>query len=57
MFPTASPAEARHCLAVARGDIAKAAQVALHRQESGQSIVGNLNLLTVSISKYANFSD
>lgn len=49
MFPAASPAEARHCLAVAGGDIAKAAQLALHRQEAGQSLVSNLTFLTVSI--------
>lgn len=49
MFPAASPAEARHCLAVAGGDIAKAAQLALHRQEAGQSIVSNLTFLTVCI--------
>lgn len=49
MFPAASPAEARHCLAVAGGDIAKAAQLALHRQEAGQSIVSNLTFLTVRI--------
>lgn len=48
MFPEAGPAEARHCLAVAGGDIAKAAQLALHRQEAGQSIVSNLTFLTVS---------
>lgn len=47
MFPAASSAEARHCLAVAGGDIAKAAQLALHRQEAGQSIVSNLTFLTV----------
>lgn len=52
MFPAASSAEARHCLAVAGGDIAKAAQLALHRQEAGQSIVSNLTFLTVSISFY-----
>ncbi|XP_014212118.1 CUE domain-containing protein 2 [Copidosoma floridanum] len=46
MFPGASSAEARHCLAVAGGDIAKAAQLALHRQEAGQSIVSNLTFLT-----------
>lgn len=49
MFPSASAAEARHCLAVAGGDIGKAAQLALHRQEAGQSIVSNLTFLTVSI--------
>ena len=48
MFPGASTAEARHCLAVADGDIAKAAQLALHRQEAGQSIASNLTFLTVS---------
>jgi hypothetical protein len=32
---------------VAGGDIAKAAQLALHRQEAGQSIVSNLTFLTV----------
>lgn len=53
MFPGASPAEARHCLAVAGGDIAEAAQLALHRQEAGQSIVSNHTFLTVSI----NFPD
>ncbi|XP_011495918.1 PREDICTED: CUE domain-containing protein 2-B [Ceratosolen solmsi marchali] len=46
MFPGASSAEARHCLAVAGGDIAKAAQLALHRREAGQSIVSNLAFLT-----------
>lgn len=54
MFPAASTAEARHCLAVAGGDIAKAAQLALHRQEAGQSIVSNLTFLTV---RYFNSLD
>lgn len=47
MFPEASAAEVRHCMSVAEGDIAKAAQLALHRQEAGQSIVSNLAFLTV----------
>jgi len=55
MFPAASPAEARHCLAVAGGDIAKAAQLALHRQEAGQSIVSNLTFLTVRILLMTKF--
>ncbi|KAL7291040.1 hypothetical protein TKK_0015176 [Trichogramma kaykai] len=46
MFPEASAAEARHCLAVANGDIAQAAQLVLCRQEAGQSIVSNCALLT-----------
>lgn len=49
MFPAASLAEARHCLAVAGGDIGNAAQLVLHRQEAGQSIVSNLTFLAVSI--------
>lgn len=48
MFPAASPTEIRHCLAIAGGDIAKAAQLALHRQEAGQSITSNLTYLTVN---------
>lgn len=47
MFPGASPAEVRHCLAVAEGDVAKAAQLVLHRQEAGQSITSNMTFLTV----------
>ncbi|KAG8039814.1 hypothetical protein G9C98_000543 [Cotesia typhae] len=46
MFPAASRAEIRHCLAIAGGDPAKAAQIALHRQEAGQSISSNLTYLT-----------
>ncbi|XP_057341983.1 CUE domain-containing protein 2 [Microplitis mediator] len=46
MFPAASPAEIRHCLTIAGGDAAKAAQIALHRQEAGQSITSNLTYLT-----------
>ncbi|KAJ8687693.1 hypothetical protein QAD02_023487 [Eretmocerus hayati] len=49
MFPAASSAEIRHCLAVANGDIANAAQLALHRQEAGQSIVSNL-ILTARVN-------
>lgn len=48
MFPGATQAEVRHCLAVAEDDIAKAAQLVLHRQEAGQSITSNLTFLTVS---------
>lgn len=52
MFPAASPAELRHCIAVAGGDITEAAQLALHRQEAGQSIASNLTFVTVSILLY-----
>ncbi|XP_015602878.1 CUE domain-containing protein 2-A isoform X2 [Cephus cinctus] len=57
MFPGASPAEARHCLAVAGGDVAKAAQLVLHRQEAGQSLVGNLTFLTPSGRNKARVND
>ncbi|XP_015181050.1 PREDICTED: CUE domain-containing protein 2 isoform X1 [Polistes dominula] len=57
MFPAASPAEARHCLAVAGGDIARAAQLALHRQEAGQSIVSNLTFLTPNGRNKARVND
>lgn len=46
MFPEATAAEIQHCLAIADGDVAKAAQLALHRQEAGQSITSNLTYLT-----------
>ncbi|KOC63103.1 CUE domain-containing protein 2 [Habropoda laboriosa] len=57
MFPAASPAEARHCLAVAGGDIAQAAQLVLHRQEAGQSIVSNLTFLTPNGRNKARVND
>lgn len=57
MFPGASPAEARHCLAVAGGDIAKAAQLALHRQEAGQSIASNLTFLSPNGRNKARVND
>ncbi|OAD62925.1 CUE domain-containing protein 2 [Eufriesea mexicana] len=57
MFPAVSAAEARHCLAVAGGDIAKAAQLVLHRQEAGQSIVSNLTFLTPNGRNKARVND
>ncbi|XP_015117772.1 CUE domain-containing protein 2-A [Diachasma alloeum] len=57
MFPAASPAEIRHCLAIADGDITKAAQLALHRQEAGQSITSNLTYLTPNRRAKASVND
>ncbi|XP_043268018.1 CUE domain-containing protein 2 [Venturia canescens] len=57
MFPGASPAEVRHCLAVAEGDIAKAAQLVLHRQEAGQSITSNMTFLTPNRRNKARVND
>ncbi|XP_075218024.1 CUE domain-containing protein 2 [Lycorma delicatula] len=45
MFPTVCALEVRHCLAIANGDIAKAAQIVLHRQEAGQSLTPSTNIL------------
>ncbi|XP_076277590.1 CUE domain-containing protein 2 [Lasioglossum baleicum] len=57
MFPAASPAELRHCLAVAGGDITEAAQLALHRQEAGQSIASNLTFVTPNGRNRARVND
>nr|XP_033326308.1 CUE domain-containing protein 2-A [Megalopta genalis]XP_033326309.1 CUE domain-containing protein 2-A [Megalopta genalis] len=57
MFPAASPAEIRHCLAVAGGDITEAAQLALHRQEAGQSIASNLTFVTPNGRNRARLND
>lgn len=47
MFPRSSLMEVRHCLAVADGDVERAAQIVLLRQEAGQSISHSVNLLQV----------
>ena len=38
MFPAACVIEVTHCLCVVNGDMEKAAQLILHRQENGESI-------------------
>lgn len=38
MFPGLCEMEVRHCLTIAGGDIATAAQLVLHRQETGQAL-------------------
>ncbi|KAL1117900.1 hypothetical protein AAG570_004213 [Ranatra chinensis] len=38
MFPGLSAMEVRHCLTIAGGDVATAAQLVLHRQETGQTL-------------------
>ncbi|XP_073990366.1 CUE domain-containing protein 2 isoform X1 [Rhodnius prolixus] len=38
MFPGLCDMEVRHCLTIAGGDIATAAQLVLHRQEAGQTL-------------------
>lgn len=43
MFPDSSHLEVKHCITIANGDIERATQILLHRQESDQSIPGNTN--------------
>ena len=38
MFPSICTLEVSHCLTLMGGDIEKAAQLIMHRQESGQSL-------------------
>ncbi|KDR20147.1 CUE domain-containing protein 2 [Zootermopsis nevadensis] len=45
MFPGVCIIEVRHCLAIAEGDVARAAQLVLHRQEAGQSLTPNATVL------------
>ncbi|GLG92904.1 hypothetical protein R5R35_003257 [Gryllus longicercus] len=45
MFPGACSIEVRHCLTIAEGDMARAAQLVLHRQEAGQSLTSNMAAL------------
>ena len=47
MFPGACSIEVRHCLVIAEGDVARAAQLVLHRQEAGQSLTSNSTVLQV----------
>lgn len=51
MFPSACSIEVRHCLAIAEGDVGRAAQLVLHRQEAGQSLMPHSGSLNVSGSK------
>jgi hypothetical protein len=50
MFPGACSIEVQHCLTIAEGDVARAAQLVLHRQEAGQSLSSNATVLQVSSS-------
>ncbi|XP_049839183.1 CUE domain-containing protein 2 [Schistocerca gregaria] len=46
MFPSACTIEVRHCLAIAEGDVGRAAQLVLHRQEAGQSLTSHSPAMT-----------
>ncbi|RUS78789.1 hypothetical protein EGW08_013439, partial [Elysia chlorotica] len=52
MFPSACSMEARHCLRLAGGDLDRAAQLVLDRQESGQAIAAGGNVTTKVGEKY-----
>lgn len=41
MFPESSLIEVKHCVLIANGDVDRATQILLHRQEAGQSLKGN----------------
>jgi hypothetical protein len=56
MFPGACSIEVQHCLTIAEGDVARAAQLVLHRQEAGQSLSSNATVLQVS-SRYMGLAD
>nr|CAD7424932.1 unnamed protein product [Timema monikensis] len=45
MFPGVCSIEVHHCLSIAEGDVARAAQLVLHRQEAGQSLKTNVTVL------------
>lgn len=49
MFPTASLPEIQHCVSVGEGDPARAAQLVIDRQESGQSILLSTAVIQVII--------
>uniref|UniRef100_A0A1B0F9Q8 CUE domain-containing protein n=2 Tax=Glossina TaxID=44049 RepID=A0A1B0F9Q8_GLOMM len=43
MFPDSAYVEVKHCIAISKGDINSAAQILLHRQETGQSLTDKHN--------------
>ncbi|XP_058468051.1 CUE domain-containing protein 2 [Malaya genurostris] len=45
MFPESSIIEVKHCILIANGDVDRATQILLHRQEAGQSLKSNSNNL------------
>lgn len=51
MFPGACSIEVQHCLTIAEGDVARAAQLVLHRQEVGQSLSSTATVLQVSSNR------
>ncbi|XP_060534417.1 CUE domain-containing protein 2 [Cylas formicarius] len=50
MFPTVCSIEVKHCLAIAAGDIERATQILIDRQENGQCLSQNATL-TIQVAK------
>ncbi|XP_018563127.1 CUE domain-containing protein 2 [Anoplophora glabripennis] len=50
MFPSVCTIEVKHCLAIAAGDIERATQILIDRQENGQCLSQN-NSLTIQVTK------
>ncbi|KAJ8954645.1 hypothetical protein NQ314_007044 [Rhamnusium bicolor] len=50
MFPTVCTIEVKHCLAIAAGDIERATQILIDRQENGQCLNQN-NSLMIQVTK------
>ena len=55
MFPAACGIEVTHCLCVVNGDVEKAAQLILHRQESGESIAEKKSQASTLINFYLRY--
>lgn len=51
IFPESSILEIKHCITIANGDIDRATQIVLDRQEKGQSIAGNFTMLQKNVAK------
>lgn len=45
MFPDSYFLEVKHCVTIANGDVNRAIQILLHRQETGQSLMNNCSQL------------
>lgn len=51
MFPESTSMEIKYCMTIANGDIERARQIIIHRQESGQSFH---NTARTNINKHSN---
>lgn len=55
MFPDSAFIEVKHCITIANGDINKATQILLHRQESGESL--HQNPLSIQTARNPSIND